>query len=301
MQPPYGCYLEQRVKIGDQWRWIAWACKSALEPDGVVRAVVAVGRDITERRDAEERARQHFQELAHAGRLGAMGQMAAGLAHELNQPLCAIMSFSQACKRLLDRDADPAELQRAIDRVVANAERAGGIIRQMRNFVRKDEPDEVKTADLNELVRGVVSLTGPDAQRHFVRVRMDLDANLPPVELAEIQIQQVLVNLIRNAIEAVDASPREQREVLIHTQAVGGDQVQCSVSDTGDGIPAEIMGELFEPFVSNKRGGLGLGLSISRSIIQAHGGRLVASGVAGGGAQFTFTLPTTAEAHVHAG
>jgi len=296
-QPPYACYFEQQLDTRSGRHWLAWVAKAVLE-NGAVSAVVAVGRDITDRRLAEEKARRHLQELAHVGRISAMGEMAAGLAHELNQPLCAITSYSQACLRLLGKDADP-ELRRAIERVVANATRAAAIIGQMRAFVRKDSPEHT-AADVNQMVREVAALVHPEAYQHEVVLELDLASGLPPVLVAPIQIHQVLVNLIRNGIEAIAAAASPQRAIRVRT-ALSGQQVEVRIEDSGPGLAPGLLAEVFEPFVSTKAGGLGLGLSISRSIIEAHGGRLFAAPRAGGGMEFRFSLPLAEQLPAQAG
>jgi len=252
-----------------------------------------------EARRAEEKARQHLQELAHTGRISAMGEMAAGLAHELNQPLCAIMTFSQASLRLLDNPREREELRAALGRIVGNAERSADIIRQMRAFVRKGEPS-VAAADINELVRQVVALTRADVRRHGVHLTVEYAERLPLVRIEAIQIQQVLVNLIRNAVDAIAASGTLRREVAIVTRRTS-DGVEVCVADSGPGIDPAVKSELFEPFVTTKTDGLGLGLSISRSIVEAHGGRLNVSNQEEGGAVFAFVLPFEMEAVRNAG
>ena len=292
-QPPHACYLEHPVQTLKGERWLGWAAKAVLDAGGGIEAVVAVGRDVTARRRAEAESRQYLQELAHVGRLSAMGEMAAGLAHELNQPLCAIMTFSQATLRLLDRPERQQELRHAIERTAANADRAGEIIRQMRSFVRKDDPAAVE-ADINDMVREVVELTAAEANHNEIQVKTSLAAGLPRVSAATIQIHQVLVNLIRNAIEALAGIEHEGRRVEIRTRRLAGGQVEVSVADNGPGIPETLRQELFEPFVSSKDNGMGLGLSISRSIIQAHGGELQVESSAGQGTVFRFDLPPAA-------
>jgi PAS domain S-box-containing protein len=298
-RPPWSCYLEQPVQTTAGSRWLGWAAKAVREADGAPCAVVAVGRDITERRRAEEASRQYLQELAHVGRVSAMGEMAAGLAHELNQPLCAITTFSQACQRLLGPDADP-QLTRAMARVAANAQRAGEIIRQMRSFVRKDDP-QAGPADINSLIRDVLELTAADLRHARVQVIPELGDALPPVWVAEIQIHQVLVNLIRNAAEAMAGRESGENRLSVTTGRTAGGQVEVIVADTGPGLPAEMLDSVFEPFVSGKANGMGLGLSISRSIVESHGGQLTARNRPGGGAEFRFQLPVAESREAQAG
>ncbi|MBA1148637.1 MASE1 domain-containing protein [Ectothiorhodospiraceae bacterium WFHF3C12] len=292
--PPHACYVEHPVQTVKGERWLGWAAKAVLDDHGRVAAVVAVGRDVTARRRAEAESREYLQELAHVGRISAMGEMAAGLAHELNQPLCSIMTFSQAAGRLLDRPEREQDLRHAIERTAANAERAGEIIRQMRSFVRKDEP-ELTDADVNDIVSDVVELTAAEANQNDVAVKADLARALPPVSVATIQIHQVLVNLIRNAIEALAGAGGEDRRVVVRTRQRPNGAVEVSVDDNGPGISFDVQQELFEPFVSTKRSGMGLGLSISRSIIEAHGGTMHVDSAPGRGTVFRFELPASAE------
>lgn len=293
LAPPWCCYLEQPVQTPNGQRWLGWAAKAVMEEDGKPCAVVAVGRDVTERRRAEDESRQYLEELAHVGRISAMGEMAAGLAHELNQPLCAITTYAQACRRLLGTNAEP-ELVAAMERVAANAQRAGEMIRQMRSFVRKDNPS-VGPADINGLIKDVLELTSAELRRGRIRVDVRLDSDLPAVEVARIQIHQVLVNLIRNAVEAMCADTERERRLLIGTAFDGKGGLEVTVTDSGPGLPSELMDCIFEPFVTGRAEGMGLGLSISRSIIERHGGQLVAGNRPDGGAEFRFSLPTSAQ------
>ncbi|WP_440996663.1 ATP-binding protein [Arhodomonas sp. SL1] len=244
---------------------------------------------IAGRRLAEEQAREYLHELSHAGRVSAMGEMAGGLAHELNQPLCAIATYAQAARHLLDADADPT-LVRALERLDDNSRRAGGIIRQMRGFV-SGEPPRTEAVDVNILVRDGLELTAATLRQAGVRVELDLDPEEPAVRVAPVQIHQVLVNLVRNAVEALRETPRERRRLEIRTRRDGGERVVVSVADTGPGVPEGVRESLFEPFVTGRGGGMGLGLSISRSIIEHHEGHLSVTERPGGGALFRFDLP----------
>lgn len=287
-RPPYRTEFERALGTAQGERWIAWAAQAVRTPSGALSAVVAVGRDVTAKRAAEEQSRQHLHELAHVGRISALGEMAAGLAHELNQPLCAVTSYSQACNRLLPADADP-ELRAALERIAANATRAGRIISQMRAFVRKGEVDG-ELGSIDRIVQDVVALVGPEARRRDVKLKLALGDGLPALKVAEVQIHQVLVNLIRNAMDAIEEAGSPRREVEVRTRQVAAG-VEVVVADRGPGLPAGLKDEIFEPFVTSKAGGMGLGLSISRSIIEAHDGRLEAHARVGGGTEFCFVLP----------
>ncbi len=252
---------------------------------------VVVFRDISERKQAEEEARQRQQELAHVGRLSTMGEMASGMAHELNQPLTAIATNAHACIRLLESGAAPRErVADIMERIAAQAERAGAIIRQLRQFVRKEEPQRTQVC-INELVDEVVSLCRPEAKRSGVEVRLELAPGLPPVSAQPIQIEQVILNLARNAIEAMLDAECPSRRLTIATRADGPGALILSVEDSGPGIDPAIRERLFNPFVTTKQKGMGLGLSISKGIIEAHQGQLYADSEPGRGTLFRFYLP----------
>lgn len=261
---------------------------AALESSAALARLAAIA---IERARSEERARQQLAQLAHVARLATMGEMASGLAHELNQPLCAIVNFTEACLELINnKTAEPAELQRAIGEVAKQAERAGQVIRRLRDFVRRREPQRVPV-DLNAVVRDVVALTEVEVRHSETRVRLWLTKRLPRVLADPIQIQQVLVNLVRNALDAMKDTEVSRKLVTIQTSRRNG-AVEITVADNGPGIPEELRGRLFEPFFSTKPEGMGMGLSISRSILEVHEGRIWVSPGRSGGAKFRFSLPT---------
>ncbi|HKQ49772.1 MAG TPA: PAS domain S-box protein [Phycisphaerae bacterium] len=256
-----------------------------------VDAVVRLAALALERASAEERARHQLAQLAHVSRLATMGEMASGLAHELNQPLCAIVNFAEACVELVQSDhADPAELQRAFSDVAKQAERAGEVIRRLREFVRRRTPER-QPIDPNDIVREVLALTQPEARRDEIQVRLKLASRPLSVMADPIQLQQVMVNLVRNACDAMRQSPPNKRVLTIQT-AQQKDLVEVQVSDSGAGVPEPLREKLFEPFFSTKHEGLGLGLSISRSILEVHSGRIWATPNGARGTTFHFTLPS---------
>ena len=265
------------------------------DPKGTIVGSVVVFRDITERKQAEEAARQHQLELAHVGRLSTMGEMASGIAHELNQPLTAIAANSHACIRMLESGtAQREQCADIMERIAAQAERAGEIIRQIRGFVRKEEPERRPT-DINALIREVSLLFEPDARRAGVAVQMRLQEPLPEVLVQPIQIEQVILNLVRNAIEAMLDTPPGGRVLTVATQpSATGAALEVSVRDTGPGLDEGLMRKIFNPFVTTKPQGVGLGLSISLGIIEAHDGHLHVDSAPGQGAVFRFTLPVRA-------
>ena len=248
-------------------------------------------RDLTERQETQQRLQELQAELVHVSRLTAMGEMASALAHELNQPLTAVANYLKGCRRLLDGKQDKEVLlaRDAMERAADQALRAGQIIRRLREFVARGE-SERRIESLAKLIEEASALALVGAKELGVRITFQFD---PQVEFAladKIQVQQVLLNLMRNALEAMEESAR--RELLIATRQIEEDMVEISVADTGPGIAEEIASQLFQPFVTTKRQGMGVGLSISRTIIEAHGGRLWVEPNPNGGAVFRLTLKT---------
>lgn len=246
-------------------------------------------RDLSERQQAEARLQELQAELVHMSRLTAMGEMASALAHELNQPLSAMSNYLKGSLRLLDapRDVDRDKLHGAIDKAADQALRAGQIIRRLRDFVARGETER-RTENLTRLIEEASALALLGAKEFGVRVQMRLDPAADPVLVDRVQIQQVLLNLIRNGLEAMQDA--ERREMVLETRPLDSELVQVSVSDTGSGISPEVADQLFQPFVTTKGMGMGVGLSISRTIIEAHGGRIWADPNPEGGTVFSFTL-----------
>jgi two-component system sensor histidine kinase TtrS len=259
--------------------------------EGGAGGIIVSGRDVSERKRAEEEARQHLHSLAHVTRLASMGEMASAIAHEVNQPLTAVVTYTQACMRLLrDRQATVNEIVEAMELAGAQAERASQIIRHLRSFVRKDDP-QLRALAVNDLVDEVVRLVRPDARQSAVDIFTAAGDALPAIVVDGVQIQQVLLNLVRNAIEAIAGAGCEQREVRIATRPGAARAVEVLVEDTGPGFDDATAAKLFEPFFSTKEDGMGIGLSISRSIVEAHSGRIRAERAGGGGARFVVSLP----------
>jgi two-component system, LuxR family, sensor kinase FixL len=247
-------------------------------------------RDLTERQQTEARLQELQSELVHMSRLTAMGEMASALAHELNQPLSAIANYMKGSRRLLESRTDEGTglVRDAMDKAAGQALRAGEIIRRLRDFVARGE-SERRVEDVKKLIEEASALALVGAKDKGVRARFAFTPSLDFVLADKVQIQQVLLNLMRNAIEAMEGSAT--RELTIATAAAQENMVDISVADTGPGIAPEISAQLFQPFVTTKSQGMGVGLSISRTIIESHGGSIKALPNPGGGTVFSFTLP----------
>jgi two-component system, LuxR family, sensor kinase FixL len=246
-------------------------------------------RDLTERQQTEARLQELQAELVHMSRLTAMGEMASALAHELNQPLSAIANYLKGSRRLIENSTQDqsALLRDAMDKAADQALRAGQIIRRLRDFVARGE-NERRVESVKKLIEEASALALVGAKDQGVRVRFQFDPAVDLVLADKVQIQQVLLNLLRNAIEAMETSQR--RELIISTAASNDDMIAISVADTGCGIAPEIASELFQPFITTKRHGMGVGLSICRTIVEAHGGQIDAEPNPAGGTIFRFTL-----------
>ena len=243
--------------------------------------------------EVEDDARRHREQINLLSRVSLLGEMTASLAHELNQPLSAIISNANAGMRYIERGKDdPARLRDILGDVESDANRAYDIIRNVRNTIKKGDPAR-RQIDLNELVTNVAHVVRPDAVGYSCEVETSLAKDLPPIEGDPVQIQQVLVNLVSNALDAMQQTPTGRRKVEISTAGKGDSEVRLSVRDHGSGIRTEVHDRLFDQFFTTKDHGLGMGLAIVRSIVEAHGGKIHAENVADGGACFYFTLPVT--------
>ena len=254
-------------------------------------------RDLTERQETEARLQELQSELVHMSRLTAMGEMASALAHELNQPLSAIANYMKGSRRLLAEDSDERAkvLRDVMDKAGEQALRAGEIIRRLRDFVARGE-SERRVEDVRKLIEEASALALVGAKDRGVRVRFEFDPKIDFVLADKVQVQQVLLNLMRNAVEAMEET--EKRELVVSTVPAQDKLVEIKVSDTGTGIAPEVSAQLFQPFVTTKRHGMGVGLSISRTIIEAHGGSIVARPNPGGGTVFSLTLPAVTKEEV---
>jgi two-component system, LuxR family, sensor kinase FixL len=247
-------------------------------------------RDVSARQRAEQRVQELQSELVHVSRLSAMGEMASALAHELNQPLTAAINYAEAARGVLGRrlGEEAGDIANLLEKTVQQANRAGQIIRRLRQFIAKGETERA-LEDLNVVVEEASALALIGAGGKGIAVRRHLEKGLPPLLLDKIQIHQVITNLIRNSVDALEGVQR--REIVISTGRTGPHAVEIAIADTGPGLAPEIADRLFQPFVTTKPSGLGIGLSICRSIVDGHGGRLWASDNPDGGTVFHVSLP----------
>jgi two-component system sensor kinase FixL len=253
------------------------------------RRFVGIMRDLTGQKRAEEEVRQVQDRLAHVGRFSVMGEMAAGLAHEINQPLSAIATYAQAGARMLQGVDAPDDLKDIFEKIEQQARRAGQVVQNLRGFVTKREVRK-DVLNLSGVVAEVKTLIDADARAEGIVVTLSEEENLPPVLGDAVQLQQVIVNLTRNAVDAMKGGLRKNLGIEIRT-FFEDDRVCLSVVDHGHGVPAELADSIFHPFVTTKRDGLGVGLAISKTIIQAHAGTISYRANPAGGAIFGFSLP----------
>jgi two-component system, LuxR family, sensor kinase FixL len=287
-----GRELFARRKDGTEFR-VEIGISPIQNPEGAL--VLSVIVYITERKQAEEEARQHREEVPHLSRLAMMGEMAGSIAHELNQPLGAIVTNVGAALRFLERGSLSAEkLRELLQDIAADGKRAGDVISTVRGMGRK-EAGARRFLNLNEVIAEVIRLTRSDALAHYCTVSTKLDPALPKVEANAVQLKEVLLNLIQNAFEASEEVPRARRHVIIRTERDGDSAVRAHVRDFGTGLPADHPERVFDRFFSTKQEGMGIGLFIARSIVAAHGGTLSAENAEGGGAQFLVRLPASKE------
>ena len=262
-------------------------------PDGIV--ILAAVVDISARKLAEAEALRHREELGHLSRVAAMGELAASIAHELNQPLSGITSNASAGQRFIDRgDVDLGELRDLLGDIKTDGRRAGAVIRGIQRMVKKGVPTRQRV-NLNDLVINVVRIVNPNAMLQSCKVETLLEPDLPAIEADPIQLQQVLLNLVINSFDAMRDTPLSRRKVVIVTERNADDAIRASVRDYGVGISEEARDRLFDHFFTTKAQGLGMGLAIVRSIVQSHGGTIAAENVEGGGARFYFALPAKPE------
>jgi two-component system sensor kinase FixL len=261
--------------------------------DGRITGTLSSGIDVTEVRRQEREFAELQNALSRVAGLGILGEMAAGLAHEINQPLSAISTYTDACLRLLDRDSpDLSRLKHALKQVSEQVHRAGDVIVGMRSLAQQATPDRA-LVNCNALIQDLITVIRADEHRAQAKTILDLEEPLQEVSVNPVQIQQVILNYVRNAIDALEATPAADRNVTIQTRR-HGETISCSVIDTGHGVAADAVTELFHPFFTTKEGSVGMGLSICKTIIEHHGGEVGYQRNPDGGAAFSFTLPIPA-------
>lgn len=271
-------------------RWVSWSTVCIREDSGRPRYLVSTGIDMTESKRAEDRARELQHHLYRIGRISELGEMASAIAHELNQPMTAVANYVNASRRMMEglEDARAEKIVGLMNRAVEQTERAGQIVRRLRQLIGRGQ-SELQATDLNSVVREASSLALIGAREQEVKVRFQLADELPPVLADATQLQQVVLNLVRNAVEAMQAV--ETRELFVASRISDGGAVELSIGDTGPGLEAEVAKNLFMPFVTTKANGMGIGLSICRSILDAHHGQIRAESAPSGGTIFRVMLP----------
>jgi PAS domain S-box-containing protein len=284
--------LQFRILMRDgNIRWIEHACRPVTNERGDFEGIRASNRDITDRRNAELEAQLHREELAHVTRIVTIGELATSLAHEINQPLTAILCNAEAAHRFLTAATpDLGEVQTILEDIIQDDRRAGEVIRRMRTLVKKGTPRREMVV-LNEAVGETLALVRSASSIEGLSVRTELEAELPAVSGDRVQLQQVMLNLLLNATAAMRDTPPARRDLVVTTAMQDGLAIMVSVRDSGSGVDPKNLERLFEPFYTTKADGLGMGLSISRTIIKAHGGTIGAENNPEGGAIFYFTLP----------
>jgi two-component system, LuxR family, sensor kinase FixL len=282
---------EQITDSRGRVRWLQTVKRPIIQNDGSANQVLGASTEITRRKETELELQEQRAELAHVARVSMMGELAASLAHELNQPLTAILSNAQAALRFMSSKPDNLEEVREIlQDIVSDNSRAAEVIRRIRALAKKEEL-EFATLDLASLVRDVMALVHSDAILNNVRISLELEDNLPLVRGDRVQLQQVVLNIMLNAFDAMKECPASERKVKLQAGAHGEESIKVAVSDCGTGLSGGNLEKIFQPFYTSKRDGLGMGLSICRSIIEAHGGHLWAENNNGTGAIFYFTIP----------
>ena len=291
-----GFSLEFRIFLPDgSMKHLHGVGRPILSTIGNIDNYVGTTMDITERKRGEDALRTAQADLTRLARLTTMGDLAASIAHEINQPLGAIVTNSNACLRWLAKDQPQLdEARRAVERIVRHGHRAGDIIKSVRALLGTSAP-EMAELDINDAIREVLVLTRSELHVHNVALETKLSDGLAPIMGDRVRLQQVILNLVMNAIEAMNEDTNESRLLRVQSRSDEPDTVLIAIEDSGPGIAPEIMDRLFEAFFTTKPSGMGMGLSICRSIVNAHGGRLWASPASPQGAVFQFTVPIAAK------
>jgi PAS domain S-box-containing protein len=276
--------------------WVRVSTAQAPEPGSSLRGIPTIIEDITERKRAEDASQEARDALLRVSRVTTLGELSASIAHEINQPLGAIVANGSACLRLLAAEKpDLEEARETVEDIISDGRRASAVLGRVRQLAKKSAPERVPV-DVNGAISEVLSLTQPELQRNQVAARTELDPNLPPVMADRIQVQQVVLNLVMNGIDAMRGVKDRTLILRVKSAVAAPAEVAVTVEDTGIGFGNNDPEDIFETFFTTKEDGMGMGLSISRSIVRAHGGRLWASAGASIGAAFSFTLPASAGA-----
>src|SRR5437868_5873996 len=273
-------------------RWVIMRGRCLKDEEGNLLEMIGVTLDVSAQKQADLQLQHQREEVAHRNRVSIMGEMTASFAHELNQPLTAIANNASAARRFLERgNIDPTLLKQLLQDMVADSQRAGEVIRGIRALVRKDKTVVRSALNLNAVIADTLRLVSSDIVLRESVITTEMDDNLPQVEAAPVQIQQVLLNLIMNALDAVESRPPAERRILISTRSLNGESAEVSVRDFGTGLPQDRPDKVFDHFFSTKQTGMGMGLTIVRSIIETHGGKISAENAPDRGARFFFHLP----------
>jgi PAS domain S-box-containing protein len=287
-----GTFKEEgwRVRKDGSQFWAHVVITAMRDEQGKLIGFSKVTHDLTERKDAEEAIQATRTQLAHIARVKAVGELTASIAHEINQPLTAVVADANACRRMLDQDPpDLKEVREAVVDIADNGTRASEVIARIRALMKKGAPEKTRL-NINEIIESVLALTKTEADRHHVLIQTALSSELPLVLGDKIELQQVILNLLMNGIEAMVPVIDRPRVLQITSQLGESSEVGIAVQDSGTGFAREQMGNIFETFFTTKPEGMGMGLPISRSIVEAHGGKLWATPINTGGALFQFTL-----------
>jgi PAS domain S-box-containing protein len=273
-------------------RWVIVRGRCLQDEHGNLLELIGVTIDVSAQKQSELQLQIQREEMSHLNRVALMGEITASVAHELNQPLTAIANNASAARRFLERgNIDPDLLQQLLQDMVADSQRAGEVIRGIRALVQKDKQVVRSVLNLNAVIADTLRLVSSDILLRESVVTTRMDHSLPQVEAAPVQIQQVLLNLIMNALDAVEALPPNERRIIVSTRSLNGQSAEVSVRDFGPGLPKDRPDKVFDHFFSTKQTGMGMGLTIVRSIIEMHGGRITAENAPDGGARFSFHLP----------
>ena len=283
-------YFENRYRCKDgSFKWLAWTAVPVTE-EGLI---YAVARDITDKKWAEEEIEQHHQEMAHIIRLSTAGEMASGMAHELNQPLTALLSNCGTAVSLVNSmSSAPQQLGEILELATEQAHRAGEIIRHLREFVSKGDNNQ-EFLDIDQVIRDVIIFIKHEVQESDVKIIFHPGGQACKIKANKIQIEQVLINMVRNSLEAIRNAKIAEGQIVLQSRMLSNESVKITVADNGPGINPAMVDILFHPFQTTKKTGMGIGLSLSRTIIETHGGKLWVDREYQNGALFGFELPVS--------